>query len=226
MLRLMENTKRDYSDKLNAVSNTGQPSPANFHVPRAADNYNDVERADNYSNEDRQNNQNYLMHKLNEKRQEYTEKCKDAKQLGSEAKTLAKSVTPWGFLSLISQVHILTDMPYFFAVIAALLKDGLDLIGIGSLPAIGTAVTACSSIFIAAMMFLGNIMHTEHDRTIFQSIILKQFGVLAFTTIVELFFGLNLAPLQTVGVIFIYSFALATRKNRNEVSKKANQSGL
>lgn len=157
-----------------------------------------------------------MKQKLNEIRNDYH----DAKKLGGEAKTLAKSLTPWGVFSLISKIHLLTDIPYFFAILTALLKDGLDLVGVGSLPGIGTAVTACSSLFIMAMMFLGNVMHDEHDRTIFQSVILKQFGVLVFTTLVEMIFGLDLAPFETVGVLFIYSFALAARKGRDTVANK------
>lgn len=160
---------------------------------------------------------NMLENKIREKLDNVRRDYREAKQLGGEAKTLVKSLTPWGFFSLISNVNFLSDIPYFFAIMAATLKDGLDLVLIGSLPAIGTIVTACASLFIGMMMFLGNIMQGEHDRTVFQSVLLKQFLVLIFISIVEFVFGIDFLPAETIGTIFIYSFALAARKGRNAV---------
>lgn len=158
-----------------------------------------------------------LSDRYKERIEDFREKLHDAKRLGSQAKTLVKSATPWGFFSLLSEINILTDWTYFAALIAALFKDILDFIGVGSLPAIGTVVTFCASIFIMFMLILGNTMHKEHDRTIFQSYILKRWGVLLVVTIIELFFGANFLPIETIGVLLIWSFALAERKSRKNV---------
>lgn len=230
-----ENTARDYSeDYSNRLDQSRVNSPGNLRLPQngKADNYLQNSQADNYHSSISRHSfrdvvknkateaEKYLPHEMREKLEELRQNYHDTKKLGGEAKTLVKSLTPWGLFSLMGKVHPLTDIPYFFAILAALLKDGLDLVGIGSLPAIGTVITVCDSLFIMMMMFLGNIMHEEHDRTIFQSVLLKQFGVLIFTTIVEFIFGLDLAPFQTVGVVLIYSFALAARKGRDAVVKE------
>lgn len=220
-----ENTARDYSDELSAARNAGQQSPATFHVPRAADNYAQNPEQLPMNNAGLRSAirngaseaEKFLPHEFREKLDEVRRDYHEAKQLGVEAKTLVKSMTPWGFFSLIGKVHPLTDMPYFFAILAAVSKDLLDLAGIGSLPGIGTVVTMLASTFIAMMMFLGNVVHSEHDRTIFQSVLLKQFGVLILVTIVEFIFGLDFVPAETLGVLFIYSFALAARKGRDAV---------
>lgn len=239
----MGNAAIDY-EKLDALEEARMQPPRaeHFNVSQNghADNYSQENKDGNYrDNESRLNNariqdmnkqnihdslknkggnlENYLPHEIKEKLDNARQDYQDAKKLGGEAKTLAKSIAPWEFFSLIGKMHFLTDIPYFLAIMAALLKDGLDLVGVGSLPGIGTAITTCDSFFTMAMMFLGNVMHKEHDRTIFQSILLKQVGVLIFTTIIEFIFGIDLAPFQTVGVVFIYAFALAARKGRDEV---------
>lgn len=165
--------------------------------------------------------EDHLPNEIKEKIEDAREKYHDAKKLGSQAKTLVKSATPWGFFSLLSEINILTDWTYFAALMAAMVKDLLDFVGIGSLPAIGTVITFCSAIFIMFMMILGNMMHEEHDRTVFQSYILNKWIVkwiiLLITTIVELLFGANFLPIQTIGVLIIWSFALAARKSRRGV---------
>ena len=62
----------------------------------------------------------YLPNELREKLDKARQNYKEAKQLGGEAKTLVKSLTPWGFFSLIGKIHPLTDAPYFFAIMAAI----------------------------------------------------------------------------------------------------------
>jgi len=64
------------------------------------------------------------------------------------AGTVKNISTPMGAFSLRKQVNIFDDMPYIIALIAALLKDALDLAFIGSLPGIGTVITICCSILI------------------------------------------------------------------------------
>ncbi|HBI34086.1 MAG TPA: hypothetical protein DEA43_02895 [Candidatus Moranbacteria bacterium] len=237
----MQNNAIDYSRALKEersknlqMPNASESHPSDLRVPQKPDNYNAAQYPDNYSqsfNKTSLNSaglrgaiknkasevENLLPHELREKLEEARQKIHDTKQLGGQAKTLVKSMTPWGLFSLIGKMHPLTDMPYFFGILAAILKDILDLVGIGSIPGIGTVITFLASIFISMMMLLGNMSHSEHDRTIFQSIILKQIVVVIVITLVELFFGLNFVPAQSIGAFVIYSFALAARKGRDNV---------
>lgn len=166
---------------------------------------------------------NSIRNKYREEVDDLRKKYHDAKKLGGQAKTLVKSATPWGFFSLLSEINILTDWTYFAALIVAMFKDLLDFIGVGSLPAIGTVVTFCASIFIMFMLILGNMMHKEHDRTIFQSYILKRWGILLVVTVIELFFGANFLPVETIGVLLIWAFALAARKGRKMVIEEGEE---
>jgi magnesium-transporting ATPase (P-type) len=150
------------------------------------------------------------------KLEEIRRKYKDSKKLAGETKTLITSATPWGIFSLFSQINILTDWTYAAAILGAILKDVLDFTGIGSLPLIGSVITICCSIFIFFMMLLGNLIQVEHDRTVFQSYVIKKYGVLLVTTILELFFGLNFLPISTVGAFLIFLYALAARKGREK----------
>lgn len=152
---------------------------------------------------------------------EIKRKYHDAKKIGKEAKTLVKSVTPWGFFSLLSHFSLFSDWPYGLAFVVSLFKDMLDIIGIGSLPAIGTIVTLCASIFIGFMMTLANAM--EKDRTTFQKTLIR-YLILIFGTLVEmLFFGINFAPGQTAMIIIIYCFVLAARKNAADTKKRSGE---
>lgn len=203
-----------------------------FAPVQSADNYGQENRRvnalrlhqkpDNYpgANEDenRDGHGGLLQREFRERLERARQNYQEAKKLGGEAATLAKSATPWGMLSLLGQINILSDWTYGMALFAAIFKDLIDFIGIGSLPAIGTVITICTSIFIAFMMILGNIMQSEHDRTVLQSAILKKWGVLIVVTLVELFFGLNFIPAETIGVLLIYAFALAARKGRKEAA--------
>lgn len=165
--------------------------------------------------------------KLNEARafhsktvQDLKEKYKDTQKIAKEAKTLARSVTPWGVFSLLSQVNPFVDWIYFIAILSAVLKDILDFTGIGSLPAIGTVITFCVSTVIGFSILLANSL--EKDRTIFQKTVIRYF-ILITGTLAEIIFGLNFIPWETVIALAIYFFALAARKNRSSEEKNINQ---
>lgn len=144
--------------------------------------------------------------------------AKQLKQMAKTAKTLAGAATPWGAFSLISQMNIFTDWLYALAMAAALVKDVLDYIGIGSLPAIGTIVTICVSLFIGLIMLLAG---SGGKRKLVKGNI-KRFIVLIFGTGVEaFFFGLNFFPIETATVIVIYLLVLAERK---QMAKEEKQS--
>ncbi|MFH0969373.1 MAG: hypothetical protein V1804_02600 [Patescibacteria group bacterium] len=148
------------------------------------------------------------------------EKYKDTQKLAKEAKTLAKSVTPWGVFSLLSHINPLIDWIYAFAIFFAILKDILDFAGIGSLPVIGTVITFCVSITIGFAILLANTL--EKDRTIFQKTIIR-YAIIIVGTLAELLFGLNFVPWETAVALAVYAFALAARKNRETVGNESNE---
>lgn len=143
------------------------------------------------------------------------------RQMGKSAKTLAASATPWGALSLISQMNIFTDWLYALAMAAALVKDVLDYVGIGSLPALGTIITICVSLFIGLMLLLAG---SGGKRKLVKGG-MKRFLVLIFGTAIEaFFFGLNFFPIETLTVIIIYLLVLAERKQEAQERKKLEAS--
>jgi len=109
--------------------------------------------------------------------------------------------------SLAKQVRLFADIPYGVALAAAILKDLLDYIGVGSLPAIGTIITILVSILIGLMMLLAG----SYDTYRATRRILLRYMILIGTTVSEFFFGLNFIPIETFGVILIYLIVLADR---------------
>lgn len=83
----------------------------------------------------------------------------------------------------------------------ALLKDLLDLVGIGSLPVIGTIVTFCISILIFLLFFLIKANSKLLDTRFFM-----RMGVtLLLGSAIEGFaFGLNFLPIETITMFIIF----------------------
>lgn len=155
------------------------------------------------------------LERVRNKYEEIKEKARDTKKIGKEMKTLAKkSVTPFGFLSLLSNSNILYDWTYALAFIMAFLKDISDWFIIGSFPLIGTTITILTSIFIGFMMLLANFL--EGDRSVFQKTLMRYIA-LGIGTIIEFIFALNFFPWQLFTVAFIFFMALAARENQKRV---------
>ncbi len=119
-------------------------------------------------------------------------------------------------LSLPKYIEWGNDWPYFLALLAGILKDLLDFVGIGSLPAIGTVISICISIFIGFMMLLAG---SSGKRKIVKGV-MKRYLTLIGGTIAELLFGLNFLPIETIMVIAIYIMVLAERKQAEAERKK------
>ena len=133
-----------------------------------------------------------------------------ARKTIDDAKNLAKSTTPWGLLSLLTQASPFCDWMYGLALFAAIFKDIMDLIeasGIGYILVV--ILTFCASIFIGLMMLLGSFS-TGQGRT--QHKILKNYLILIGGTAAELLFGLNILPIETITVLIIYGLVLSERK--------------
>lgn len=107
----------------------------------------------------------------------------------------------------------------------ALFKDLLDLVGIGSLPAIGTVITFCLT-FLIWMLFLvfdksggGN----KANRAMVRGLILIFIGMVE-----GLFFGLNLLPIETATIIVLYfmarhAYKKAKKEHDDQVAQEAKK---
>ncbi len=130
--------------------------------------------------------------------------------------TLAKSATPWGAAALVGYMFRTHLFVYGAALTAAVIKDFLDWIGIGSLPAIGTVITVCVGIFIFFMMLLAG--STQKFRL--AKLIVRRYLLLGGSVLLEMFFGLNLVPIMTFTVLAVWFMAAAETKQAMEERKK------
>ncbi|MEI9966531.1 MAG: hypothetical protein WDN67_02680 [Candidatus Moraniibacteriota bacterium] len=92
-------------------------------------------------------------------------------------------------------VHFFAYMP---ALLLAVFKDILDFTGIGSLPAIGTAVTIVVSFFIY-MCLHAFAPHADSHAGMRRGLIMLSGG-----GIEAIFLGLNFLPIETLAVLAIY----------------------
>jgi hypothetical protein len=146
-------------------------------------------------------------------------------QSARDAAAIAAAATPWGFFSLILHANIITDWMYGLAIFVALFKDFiLDPTGLGSLPAIGTVITFCVTIFIVFMTILGGFMNNIGGRKQYrQQQALRSWLVLIGGTGAEMIFGINFLPIETVSILLVYSFVLIERKRALAEERERNR---
>ncbi|MDQ1283819.1 MAG: hypothetical protein QG620_167 [Patescibacteria group bacterium] len=137
----------------------------------------------------------------------------------NNAEAIKKAMTPLGFLSLLFQISIFSDWMYGLAIFAAVLKDIIDFTGLGSLPGIGTVITFCISIFIGFMMLLGSFTNGAGRR---HQKIIKSWLILLGGTTIEMLFGLNFLPVETLTVLSVYVLYLAGKKQAREENKRTS----
>jgi len=148
------------------------------------------------------------------------ERERRANELQRVRKSLPKS--PWGKaafvakkVSLAKYLNPFIDWLYGIALSAALLKDILDLVAIGSLPGIGTVITLMATITIWAVMIItGSAFKAMKTRRL-----ILRYGVLAVGTLIELVFGLDFVPVETAMVVYIFVSALQDRRDAAEAIK-------
>ena len=144
-----------------------------------------------------------------------------AQQVIRSAKNLAKSATPWGVASLVSHIQI-SDFTYFFALMAAVLKDILDFSQFtGAGYALVVVLTFLISIFIGFMMILASFSDKDQGSQRINRKIIRSWLVLIAGTIIEILPGLSLVPIEAFSVIIIFALALSARK---EAKKQRHQS--
>lgn len=105
---------------------------------------------------------------------------------------------------------------YLGVGMVALLKDMLDLVGVGSLPGIGTVVTFCFSFLIWMLLTLFD----RSSRGVGSNIqMARGLVVLGFGLVEAVGFGLNFLPIETTMVIVLYQLAKkAYQKSKEGVS--------
>ncbi len=134
------------------------------------------------------------------------------KNITEDVKALAKSVSPVGFIGLLMKINLASDWMYGLALIAAMFKDLLDLFEVtGVWYAIVILMTFLTSIFIALMMILGNSFNGGGGRK--SQKMIKSWLVLLAGTGMEMVFGLDVLPIETLSVLIIYTLLLAHRNN-------------
>ena len=142
-------------------------------------------------------------------------KNKNAALQMKQAANLAKNATPWGMLSLLGEFKLFADWMYGLALFAAIFKDLLDLIeATGVLYVVVIVATFCVSIFIAMMMILGSSSNGGHGRK--QQKMIRSYLILLGGTTVEIVFGLNFLPVETLTVLIIYALLLSDRKQNKQ----------
>lgn len=114
---------------------------------------------------------------------------------------------------------------YLGVSMIALFKDMLDLVGIGSLPAIGTVITICLTflIWILLLLFDRSGGGKKTNRMIARGLLL------IFVGLVEgIAFGLNFLPIETAAVIVLYLLAKrvykkAKKEHNDKVEEEAKK---
>lgn len=115
--------------------------------------------------------------------------------------------------SLMLYFNPFIDWLYGIALAIALLKDILDFVGIGSLPAIGTVITIVASLSIGFIMLITGSLFTARWA--------RRVGILLAGSVIEIIFGINFLPIETTIVILVFYMTLKSRAAAAE--KIANQ---
>jgi hypothetical protein len=109
-----------------------------------------------------------------------------------------------------------------FAIILALLKDILDFVGVGSLPAIGTVITLVVSIFIAAFMYLVGANKNMRSQVKASSFMMRRILTWLGCTLGEMVFGVDFLPIETIMVLALYRLVLLERKEESQAKQQEN----
>lgn len=118
-------------------------------------------------------------------------------------------------VSLLKYLNPFIDWLYGIALSAALLKDILDLVGIGSIFGPGTVITLMATITIWAVMIItGSAFKAIKKRRL-----ILRYGVLVVGTLIEMVFGLDFVPVETAMVVYIFVSALEDRRDAAEAAK-------
>ncbi len=107
---------------------------------------------------------------------------------------------------------------YLGLAMIAFFKDLLDLAGLGSLPGVGTVVTACFAFLIWILMVMFDGSGGRLKNKLARSLVL-----MGFSLVEGLGFGLNFLPLETGTVVILYVMARSAWKKESERQAKEEQ---
>jgi hypothetical protein len=111
--------------------------------------------------------------------------------------------------SILSSIEI-RDVFFVVAIMAAMLKDISDYVAIGSLPLIGTALTLMASItIIVGMLVSGSYKSRKKNKALKGSI--KKWMILGGGTLMEIVFGINFLPMETITALLTFGLTLMER---------------
>lgn len=205
-------------NKRNNDENSPVERRRNLHLIRKQDN-DLVENDANHPKMDSEDNRKMrlLQSRNSEERKKGSKNGNNQKKVG-KAKQVVKDA--FNLTRAVSDPFILRfmrpgDWPYFLAWILALVKDLLDFVGVGSLPAIGTAITICVSI---AAYLLSLLVDTGRAKVVSKGF--TRAVILLSGTTVELFFVVNFIPWETLAVSMMYLLTLQERKEEKKNRKK------
>lgn len=102
----------------------------------------------------------------------------------------------------------------------AIFKDLLDLIGIGSLPAIGWVITFCFTFLIWILLTLFDRSDGKQNMKLIRGLVTIGFGLVEGVA-----FGLNFFPIETTMVVVLYILAKRAWKKAKKEHEKSAQSG-
>lgn len=109
---------------------------------------------------------------------------------------------------------------YGGVAIIALFKDLLDLVGVGSFPAIGTVVTICFNILIFLLLAL---FDNSGGGSVVNRKFIRGFIIIVLTLVEGLGFGLNFLPLETLTVVVLYIMARSAWKKAEKETNEKNK---
>jgi hypothetical protein len=135
----------------------------------------------------------------------------DTNQSRSPRTNTQKIKDTFDAVSLMKYFDPFMDWLFGIALCFALFKDISDFVGLGSLPVIGTLITFMVSSIIGGIMFItGSTGKVANAKRIVKSLA-KKWGALIAGTAVEMFFGLNFFPFETLVVAVVFYLTLQER---------------
>jgi len=145
-------------------------------------------------------------------------KAREAQQLAKTAKNAAEVAatgSPTAALSLakdafsiFKQIDMLGDMPFFFALCAAVLKDIMNIVTFETIILPFLTSILCG-IFIYMMLYLGGAGDKKKKTK-------KMMGkglTILFGSLIDAIPGLDVIPIETITVLIVYVWVLFDRKN-------------
>lgn len=167
----------------------------------------------------------------NEQQQNHASNLKAAqasslKNSARSARKQFKSAT--NTASLMAHINPFMDWLFGIAIIFAIIKDILDLastalIAIGG---VGVALLFITTTICFLFIFFIMLLTGSSSKNKAMKGLAKRFGTLALTTLVEFIPGIDVLPLETIGVVTIFWMTLTERKIAAEKERLENAASI